>query len=635
MDPPAMRRANQQQQQQQQEATQQQSQGFPSPSHNYASLNPKFSDDCTRMTYGIQQSVPEAVRRIVRDNWEKCLLGSEFHQAFILNAAIHHSVPAITKRAIHDFGAKMVADSLVELVGHISTQHLDQVADIIIAKASDNFLDKCLEKRLLTIETQPLTQALAKAERLGFGPDDELQQEGHEAYQGAPAVAPPPSAYPSPAQQAFQCIRCLRTFAHLSAYDYASRNIRILGYTHMRWSICSQIPPTKNGFITACPHCGQGFTGADDLSKHLYNRACGNFEVPSTHSVPPVPPPVKVHRGPGRPPRNPPVAQPSPVSILPSQNSASNGHHMSSSAQLHSTPLPSRVAGRSVAGTPDANGSPIPSDPYGHLSEAKRHELEQELHEAELKYQPRFKEAEKIEDENERRIKIDGLRNSFGTKQSMIRKRYGVRLRERRTKAVIAAEKERLGLKRAEKEMALGSPTPQSASQRAASPVAGDPVSSRPVGNSGWTAANTPKPLAHASEEHDAKRRRVADEGAYVTPHKPAVDEFPTRKVSLGLDATTAESGQRPISLPPSRPSSQPASSLEPSSAPVPTASTAVPVSGSIVKPEPMEIDDDSSSSDDEDIPSRLPSHAPKRKRSPGGGMLGTPSKSASMTPPS
>ena len=125
----------------------------------------------------------------------------------------------------------MVADSLVELVGHISTQHLDQVADIIIAKASDNFLDKCLEKRLLTIETQPLTQALAKAERLGFGPDDELQQEGHEAYQGAPAVAPPPSAYPSPAQQAFQCIRCLRTFAHLSAYDYASRNIPILGYT--------------------------------------------------------------------------------------------------------------------------------------------------------------------------------------------------------------------------------------------------------------------------------------------------------------------------------------------------------------------------------------------------------------------
>lgn len=326
------------------------------------------------------------------------------------------------------------------------------------------------------------------------------------------------------------------------------------------------------------------------------------------------------------------MAQPSPISILPSQNPASNGHHMTSS-QAQSTPVPSRVAGRPVAGTPDANGSPIPSDPYAHLSETQRQELEQELHEAELKYQPRFKEAEKIEDENERRIKIDGLRNSFGTKQSMIRKRFGVRLRERRTKAVIAAEKERLGLKRAEKEMALGTPTPQSANQQTASPVTSDLVSSRPAGSSGWTAANTPKPPAPASEEHDAKRRRVADAGAYVTPHKPAVDESPTRKVSLGVDATAAESGQGPISLPPSRPSSQPTSSLESSRTAVPTASTAAPISGSAMKLEPMEIDD-SSSSDDEDIPSRLPSHVPKSKISPGGGMLGTPSKSASMTPP-
>jgi hypothetical protein len=45
----------------------------------------KFHDDCTRMTFSIQQSVPEAVRRMVRDNWEKCLLGSDFHQAFIVS----------------------------------------------------------------------------------------------------------------------------------------------------------------------------------------------------------------------------------------------------------------------------------------------------------------------------------------------------------------------------------------------------------------------------------------------------------------------------------------------------------------------------------------------------------------------
>lgn len=59
--------------------------GFPSPGREHVHTDPKFLDDKTRITYGIQQAVPEAVRRSVRDNWEKCLLGSEFHQAFIVS----------------------------------------------------------------------------------------------------------------------------------------------------------------------------------------------------------------------------------------------------------------------------------------------------------------------------------------------------------------------------------------------------------------------------------------------------------------------------------------------------------------------------------------------------------------------
>ncbi|KAK3352940.1 hypothetical protein B0T25DRAFT_543176 [Lasiosphaeria hispida] len=62
--------------------------GFASPTQDYARLNSKFVDDCTRMTFAVQQSMPESVRRIVRDNWEKCLLGSEFHQAFIVSTRI-------------------------------------------------------------------------------------------------------------------------------------------------------------------------------------------------------------------------------------------------------------------------------------------------------------------------------------------------------------------------------------------------------------------------------------------------------------------------------------------------------------------------------------------------------------------
>lgn len=59
--------------------------GFPSPGRDRIHEDPKFLDDKTRITYGIQQAIPEAVRRSVRDNWEKCLLGSEFHQAFVVS----------------------------------------------------------------------------------------------------------------------------------------------------------------------------------------------------------------------------------------------------------------------------------------------------------------------------------------------------------------------------------------------------------------------------------------------------------------------------------------------------------------------------------------------------------------------
>lgn len=60
--------------------------GYPSPTTDYARMNPKFVDDCGRITCAVQQSLPESVRRVVRDNWEKCLLGSEFHQAFIVSS---------------------------------------------------------------------------------------------------------------------------------------------------------------------------------------------------------------------------------------------------------------------------------------------------------------------------------------------------------------------------------------------------------------------------------------------------------------------------------------------------------------------------------------------------------------------
>ncbi|KAK4155022.1 hypothetical protein C8A00DRAFT_32200 [Chaetomidium leptoderma] len=638
MDPPGTRKSGQPPQQRG-------AMGFPSPTQDYAAINPKFVDDCTRMNFAIQQSLPEAVRRIVRDHWEKCLLGSEFHQAFILNASIHHALPTITQRAVRDFGGKMVAESKHELMAHFTAESLDEVADLIIGKASDAFLDKCLEKRLRTIEAKPLINALANAERLGYEQGDVIQDDQHErvipqeAYPGAAAAAnghharpsqpaPPPPANPQGGQSQLQCMKCFRTFMHTSAFDH-----------HTRYNVCSQLPPTIHGFEHSCPHCGQGFVVVNDLQAHLGNKACGDFgQQPS------------VSGGAGRPPRTAPAPQASPATIAPSasQTPTTNGV---SKTQPQSTPAHRSVA-RAAAATPGSAGSSIAADPYGHLTEEQMRKMNDELAGAEEKYAPRFAEAGLILDENLRRIRVEGLRNSFGTKQSMIRKKYGVRLRERRTKAEIQAERERMGLKKAEKEKAKASAGARP--PHGSSPSAKADLASRPTGGSGWTAANTPRTNATWGE-HDAKRRRTDEGGGYQTPYKSLADETPTRKtlsvsgIGGGLAGSSATAAAHDPTLPPG---SQPARVYEQAGARVeihepfntagepPTArmeagsgsgsGSATPsgsdqgggsgVNGNNThyprassENQPVVIDDDSSSDDDdEDIPSTLPTHVRK-----------------------
>ncbi|SPQ20117.1 006d6eed-1103-44ba-ad19-c6e766c0151a [Thermothielavioides terrestris] len=628
MDPPGLRKATQSQSSQQQTAM-----GFPSPTRDYAAANPKFVDDCTRMNYALLQSLPEAVRRIVRDHWEKCLLGSEFHQAFILNASIHHAPASVMRRALRDFGGKMVAESKHELIAHFTTEALDEVADHIISKASDSFLDKCLEKRLLTIEAKPLINALAKAERLGYEPGDIVQDDQHErvipqeAYPGAATGANGFHAHPSQPssanaqgnRQQLQCLQCFRTFLHASAYDY-----------HTKYNGCSRV---------------------EELQAHLDNKVCGNFSQPT-----------KVSRGPGRPPKNPPAPQPNQAVILPSPSSQSRAANGYSGTQLQSTPARSSLAGRPAGATPGSTSSPIAADPYAHLTEEQMAAMNEELREAEAKYAPRFADAELIPDENARRQKIEGLRNSFGTKQSMIRKKYGVRLRERRTKAEIMAERERMGLKRAEKEkakaMAAAAAAAAAAARQNSSPRANVEAASRAAGgggsSSGWIAANTPRASALSEEEHDLKRRRLDESGGYQTPYKSQAPDSPTRKtlpvseIGGGLSGAAATPATHDPTLPP--PPSQPTKVYEQSGArveihepaqaqaskpgassrPDDASASATPAgsdeTGASRRPASRQdpaaaekkpvivLDNDSSSSDDddEDIPSTLPAHVRK-----------------------
>lgn len=290
-----------------------------------------------------------------------------------------------------------------------------------------------------------------------------------------------------------------------------------------------------------------------------------------------------------------------------------------------------------------------------------------ELQAAEAKYAPRFAEAEQIPDENQRRARIEGLRNSFGTKQSMIRKKYGVRLRERRTKAEITAERERLGIKRAERAKASAAAAAAAAAKRRNStPSSNAEAAPRPAGGSGWTAANTTRANA-VWDEHGAKRRRVDEAGGYQTPYQtpygPVADEtaalrtLSVSEIGGGLSGASATAATHDPTLPPL---SQPARVYEQSGARVEIhepvrADDGRPADAPAVKSEPgsetatpagsydgrsrgssagahalsgqqqpvvAADDDDNSSSDDEDIPSTLPAHVKKTLASSGTGLL-------------
>ncbi|ORY62339.1 uncharacterized protein BCR38DRAFT_486602 [Pseudomassariella vexata] len=412
-------------------------QGFGSPTRDYARDNPKFNDDSSRLTHAIQQSVPEAVRRTVRDNWEKALLGSEFHHAFIMNAVIHHADGIIIRRAIRDFGYKMVLESKVELISHFRPQDLDAVADKILEKASDEFLDKAMDKRLSTIDARSLINALARAERLGYEDNDTLDNPNHHPQpQVATPTQPVPSPFvhqpaaevqhpvgQSPQIQNLQCQLCWRKFATAAPYEY-----------HVKKQLCTKPPPNTSGFPFSCAYCGAGFITNVGQQYHLANKVCGDHgTAPATPKAPasgsPIPPSSRANS-----PALPSSSMPAPVSMRSSayQTAATPSHYTASPYTAPPTATP---------------GMPIPlgeADPYGHLTSVTRARMEDDLKQAELTYAPRFAEAETIPDLAQRKARLDALQNSFSTKQSIIRKKYGVRLRQRRTRAEIEAERERM-----------------------------------------------------------------------------------------------------------------------------------------------------------------------------------------------
>lgn len=261
--------------------------------------------------------------------------------------------------------------------------------------------------------------------------------------------------------------------------------------------------------------------------------------------------------------------------------------------------------------------------------------MQQELLEAELKYSERMRQAMQNLNEDERRQKMDGLANSFGTKQSLIRKKYGVRLRMRRTKAEIAAERDRMQYKTASElqaELNNGPPRPgpgrptSMAYRNEPNNKSSSKLQNQPAGGDSWAAVNQPADrvvtLASSAPVPQPKSEN-ADMQVSMRPGKRQFGgdgELPQNKRKAytemgGLGGAAAEAETKDPTL------------LRNNTTAQGTADEPVTLDDS-----GSEGSDSSSDSDDEDIPAQLPASVLQSLQRPGSVSLSRPSSTTGPT---
>ncbi|KAI0101594.1 hypothetical protein GGR51DRAFT_529492 [Nemania sp. FL0031] len=595
---------------------------FPSPDFDHDTRIPKFNRDLSLLADAVQQSCPEAVRRVIRDKWEKCIMGSEFHHAFLMNALIHHASGTIMRRAVRDFGQNMVSEARHEIAAHLRSQDIDEIASVILEGCSDQFLDRALEKRLTTIDARSLINALARAERLGYESSDILEDRPEKlapmAQMHSPgftqasliANAPPqpqpqlpvharssllpqtqPTQHSSPVTD-LRCRLCWRTFQNTKPYEY-----------HVQKQICMKTNSDAQKYQHWCQECGAGFTTKVGQQYHIANAVCG------LHATAPATP---------KPQAPAPKSDVPPLSTIPSTQ-------LPPASQYYATPV------QPTASYMESPGSSA-DDPYKHLTAEKRAALDEELRQAELIYAPRFEEAKEIADPVARKAKVDSLQNTFSTKQSMIRKRYGVRLRVRRTRAEIEGERSRMGLKHGLSSPGFTVETPSAKRQKSDHPVQ-SPVPS-PINHLSVSEMNN-SGLGGSTATAATTDPTASTMLSQVASGNPEVQSPPSNslsslqrkgyRVSSHVGQTT-QSGSPPAPTA----TSTPIASSTPATAPIPAPGsgptpgpvhgptpTRTPTSGSPVQRSgsasaPVVLDDSSDDTEtDEDIPATIPPRRP------------------------
>ncbi|GKT48176.1 uncharacterized protein ColSpa_08357 [Colletotrichum spaethianum] len=398
----------------------------------------RFAEDYARLSAAMAECDPDAVRRAIRDNHERCLLGSHYHTAFLMNVTMHRADDGILQRAIRDFGSRIVSAGKHDLIGWMSQADIDEVADKIIAKASNTFLDKALVARLPTIEARRLVNALARAERLGYDAADIVENEN--------VIPSLPSSTPLTTVQQYDPAQPLTSTptqtTQLPSQTWNSANVSDLtcptcghvspgpsAHKHhlTNWLCTRPLPPEGPGGETyVCPFCAQRLSILGALQYHMLNKICGDFGDIKREQILPTKPPAGL---------NPHTKRRAPDNAATYVSSGSN------SPAPQYPPAPPAATQTPRTARPSAQPGMSPNVPLGtpqakdmsHLTAHQIEALKGELRLAEESFKMKINDTQKSGgDPDEVQKKLTSLRNSYACKQSTIRKKYGIKLRQRR-----------------------------------------------------------------------------------------------------------------------------------------------------------------------------------------------------------
>ncbi|KOS16836.1 hypothetical protein ESCO_004738 [Escovopsis weberi] len=439
-------------------------------------------------------------------------------------------VREIIAKSLASYGATPVRLAKRDILRFLTAEDLDELADDILSKASNPFMDKVLAHRLETISGQDLVNALARAERLGYDLRDVAEGGGPgSASEHAITKSNPNIVY---------CVSCHRPCSSYEALLHHSRKAGCQGNAHYQYL-------SKE----SCLHCGCQFASAAGRIYHEKFKVCGNYppEIDNIMSDL-LAKLIRTHQS------TPSFATPhktTPV-LLPSHVS-----QYQTPASKAASVVPSQTQTPAQTGTPAGT---YHHGPYAHLTPEQRKAFEEEMKASEAFYGDLMKKAMELPAAQQEE-ELSKIKNRFNTKQSTTRKRYGIRLREKRTQAEIEAERRRL----------LGDDAPE-------------------------------------TEIQALKKARVSGDGqAAVTQSAPdpaRIHETPRKRVPLtemgGLAGSQATAEMV-----------DPTGYLLPSNARPVHIRGAAPGANRGTSDDPMQIDDDSEAGNDEDSEEDIPARPP------------------------